>query len=82
MTVLSVCRKSPLDFFDRKTPGEGFPLFSCKTAENSPFLRFYEAKRGISPSADGDQGLLALRTSVAFLKKSNAKNFNLGLSTS
>ncbi len=31
-------------------PGEGFPLFNRITIENSPILRFADAKKGFAPA--------------------------------
>jgi len=59
----------------RKTPDEGFPLCNICTVANSPFLRFLYA--GISPTAVGDLGLLALRTIGCFLKKATQKLFDI-----
>ena len=37
--------KVTLNIKKRKTPGEGFPLFRPKRTENSPFLRYFDAKK-------------------------------------
>ena len=52
-------------YYKGETPGEGFP--SCYfTNSNSP-LPALRKHRGVSPSADGDQGLCPW-TLVAFVK--------------
>ena len=54
----------------RGNPRRGFPLFSAKLKIH-PFLRFF-AHGGISPSADGDQGLFPWNP-LPFLQRSKRK---------
>ncbi len=71
----TVCSKVDTSF-KGKPPARVFPLFKPKSGfKIHLFLRFLHGQ-GISPSAECDKGCSPL-TSVAFLKKSDAKKFNM-----